>query len=83
VTPGYDKTDSTHLAVVATTKKLLQEYAKAIQKPEVAVYLDPNRGLPQRRTKLREVIRSLPSFAQYDTACQALYTAVAASTTTP
>jgi methylase of polypeptide subunit release factors len=77
VTPGFDKTDPVHVAVVSATRKLVAEYAAARTKNPADEYADPNQDLSRRRRKLRELLRGLPSFSPYDTACHALYRALA------
>lgn len=78
ITPPFDPAQETHLEVVRTTSTLLAEYNKRIenarQKGETFLqWLDPSKDLARRRSNLREVIRSLPSYEAYETTCKSVY----------
>lgn len=75
-TPPYDQTNQAHIDVVAKTKILMAEWAafKAANIQSVQDLLNPNKSkLHIRRTKIREVLVSLPSWQEYSDACKAIY----------
>ena len=57
---------------------LLHDYEERIElarqnDEDLLQWLSPSKDLAKRRSKLREVIRSLPSYEAYKTACEAVY----------
>jgi len=73
VTQPFDASNSLHLAVVETTEKLIREYHEALTDEDWAQWLRPEKSLARRRSKLRTLISTLPSFADYSEACNATY----------
>jgi hypothetical protein len=74
-TPPFDPFDAGHADVVAKTKNLLMQWnADMVANPGVfQKLLDPNKSLPSRRRALRERLKILPGYADYDLACRSLY----------
>ncbi len=73
VTQPFDASNSLHLAVVETTEKLIMEYHEALTDEDWAQWLGPEKSLARRRSKLRTLISTLPSYADYSEACNATY----------
>jgi len=74
VTPGFDPSLASHMAVVDATRALLAELESIRSGPELSMIFDPARHLPSRRTAMRSrVLPSLPSYGDYDAACRELY----------
>jgi hypothetical protein len=73
-TPPYDATNPTHAAAVAATRQLLTDLdlirASGKLPPELA---DLNVRLQERREEMRDLLTKLPSYANYDAACTAVY----------
>ena len=74
VTPGFDASLASHMAVVDATRALLAELDAIRANPELSMIFDPARHLPSRRTAMRSrALPALPSYADYDAACRELY----------
>jgi hypothetical protein len=78
MTPPFDSAQEAHAEVVRTTEALLREYHSRIEaaeqnKDEFLQWLDPARDLAKRRSRLRDVIKSLPSYEAYAIACRNVY----------
>ena len=74
VTPGFNPSLASHMAVVEATRALLDEVESVRSNPEFRKIFDPARHLPSRRTAMRsQVLASLPSYSEYDGACRDLY----------
>lgn len=78
ITPPFDNAQELHAEVVRTTDSLIKEYrahvSHAVSAGEDWVqWLDPSKDLARRRSKLRDIIRSLPSYGAYSAACAAVY----------
>lgn len=75
VTPSFDCAEAAHMDVVAKTKRLVADWShlKATD-PEIPRLLDPNASkLHIRRKKLRDKLKGLPSYMDYELACRNLY----------
>lgn len=74
-TPPYNPEDTAHLDVVARTKLLVADWGVLNNAdPEIPRLLDPNVSrLNIRRMILREKLKSLPGYADYELACRSLY----------
>jgi methylase of polypeptide subunit release factors len=81
VTPGYDRANPLHTAVVAATKKLIGQYVAKRASARASWHFDPNGQLPRRRRASRQMLRTLPTYSKYDAACRAVYQASASSPT--
>lgn len=78
ITPPFDSAQEAHVEVVRSTKMLLHDYEERIElarqnDEDLLQWLSPSKDLAKRRSKLREVIRSLPSYEAYKTTCEAVY----------
>jgi len=78
ITPPYDSSKKTHQEVVRATEMLISDYytyldVRSKNNDELLKWLDPSRKLSTRRSRLWEVIRSLPSYKPYKTACENAY----------
>jgi len=78
ITPPFDASQEIHIEVVRTTKALFDEYRAHINEARISgedwvQWLDPSKNLARRRSKLREIIQSLPSYDDYSSACQVVY----------
>lgn len=74
VTPGFNPSLASHMAVVDATRALLDEVELVRTKPKFSKIFDPARGLSGRRRAMRsEVLTPLLSYAEYDAACRELY----------
>jgi hypothetical protein len=74
-TPPFNPLDTAHADVVVKTRKLLADWnAVKITDPEIPRLLDPNASkLHVRRRKLREKLKGLASYMDYEFACRNLY----------
>ncbi|MBI1278444.1 MAG: hypothetical protein GC179_09990 [Anaerolineaceae bacterium] len=75
VTPPFNPLDASHVDVVSKTRSLLDEW-NTIKTTSTAiqVYLDPAKSkLHIRRSGLRDSLKSLVSYADYELACKNLY----------
>jgi len=74
-TPKYDPDEVSHQEVATTTQQLFAEYlAEKSSSKALQNMLDPNGSkLDVRRRKIRDVIKHLPSYQQYEAACSSLY----------
>jgi len=79
ITPPFDSEQQSHMEVVNATKTLLREYLAFVKSKQEAgdrgflQWLAPSKSLARRRSKLRDAIRTLPAFADYASACRAVY----------
>lgn len=75
VTPRYNPSEAAHEDVVEKTKSFLREWNSYIQNDgETSQWIDPNKAkLHIRRSKLREKMASLSTYAGYEAACRSLY----------
>ena len=79
ITPPFDPEQQSHIEVVNLTRVLLKEYFTFIEEKQKVgdrsflQWLQPGRSLARRRSKLREVIRTVPTYADYTSACRAVY----------
>ncbi len=79
ITPPFDSDQESHIEVVNLTRTLLQEYHSLIDSKREAEdagfmqWFDPSKSLARRRSMLRRIIKTLPTFEAYATACRAVY----------
>jgi len=79
ITPPFDSEQQSHMEVVNATKTLLREYLAFVKSKQEAgdreflQWLAPSKSLARRRSKLRDAISTLPAFADYASACRAVY----------
>jgi hypothetical protein len=71
ITPKFDIENELHIEVVNRTRELV---AQVNNQPLFNNYYNPNNGvLRSRRTKIRKMINSLPSYTLYEQACSYIY----------
>lgn len=78
ITPPFDLTQEVHAEVVRATEVLCTEYHAHINEAKKSKdgflrWLHPSQNLARRRSKLRDVIKSLPSYESYTNACKNIY----------
>jgi hypothetical protein len=74
VTPPFNAENDGHLLVVEKTRVLLSGLNRSIAGSDVAQYIPPSRSTLQvRRNKIREFVRGLDAYAEYEKACRDLY----------
>ncbi|OEU71592.1 MAG: hypothetical protein BA863_05610 [Desulfovibrio sp. S3730MH75] len=74
-TPPFNPLDTGHIDVVTKTRTLLAQL-RVDQETNPDLFsslLNLNQRLPQRRTKLRDRLKLLPGYAEYDATCRSLY----------
>ncbi len=73
VTPKFNPLDTAHIEVLCWTRKLIAEWEIEKTNEDVKSLLNPNITLASRRRKIREQIKKLHSYSEYNIACRNLY----------
>jgi len=78
ITPPFDPSKKSHSEVVRTTKALVSDYYAYLEagkrnRNDSLKWLDASRKLSTRRSRLWDVIKSLPAYEPYKTACKRAY----------
>jgi N-6 DNA Methylase len=71
--PEFDLADPAHVRVAVAARALASEVEGLRAIGGNAAVFDPASSLQARRRSVRRLMRTLPSFAEYDTACAAVY----------
>jgi hypothetical protein len=71
--PPFDVFDPAHASVVAATNELISEFGQTRASQSTREWLDPNRALASRRTRIREILSRLDSYDAYEAACRSVF----------
>ncbi len=75
ITPMYDEENDLHVELVSVIKKLMEEFDKNIDEDISELIFNPSKSTLQvRRRKVRQYLKTLPSYCSYEGLCKQVYT---------